>query len=428
MKIGAPRADGILDALAETQWRRGRGQTRGLLSSLDDESRSNSAEAAFHIPHASMHHGARAFPLTRILIITDAWLPQVNGVVRSIEGLVREAPALGVEIKVLAANEFRTAPLPTYPQVRVAVTRPGAVRRRIEELKPDFIQIATEGPLGLCAWLACRRAGRSLTTSNHTRFPEYHAARRVTPSRFVYTLLRRFHNAGSGMMVSTETLGRELGTRGFVRSMLWTCGVDCDLFRPRSASIFQFPRPNFLTCARVAIEKNLDAFLSLDLPGSKVVIGDGPARKKLQTRFPRAHFVGEMRDERLAAAYASADVFVFPSLTDTFGLVLLEALASGLPVAANPVVGPLDVIGDSGAGVLDANLGRAALAALSIHRDLARARALTFSLSESARQFVDNVFAAQKSASRGAPGCDSGIHDSRISAQQNFVLTRRINS
>ena len=204
----------------------------------------------------------RAFPLTRILIITDAWLPQINGVVRSIETLVREAPALGVEIEVLAANEFHTVPLPTYPQVRVAVTRPGAVQRRIENLKPDFIHIATEGPLGLCAWFACRRAGRSFTTCYHTRFPEYLAARRVAPSRFVYALLRRFHNAGSGMMVSTETLERELETRGFVRLMRWSRGVDCDLFRPRAASIFEFPRPIFLTCARVAIEKNLDAFLS----------------------------------------------------------------------------------------------------------------------------------------------------------------------
>jgi glycosyltransferase involved in cell wall biosynthesis len=255
-----------------------------------------------------------AFPLTRILIITDTWLPQINGVVRSIEALVRAAPALGVEIKVLSANEFRTAPLPTYPQVRVAITRPGAVRRRIEQLKPDFIHIATEGPLGLYAWLSCRRAGRFFTTCYHTRFPEYLAARRVAPSRFVYALLRRFHNAGSGMMVSTETLRRELDTRGFVRSMRWSHGVDCDLFRPRAASIFEFPRPIFLTCARVAIEKNLDAFLSLDLPGSKVVIGDGPAKEELQTRFPGAHFVGEMRDDRLAAAYASADVFVVPKL------------------------------------------------------------------------------------------------------------------
>ena len=303
------------------------------------------------------------FPSKRILIISDTWLPQVNGVVRSIEVLVREAPALGVEIEILAADGFRTIALPTYPQLRVAVTRPDAVRRRIEELKPDFVHIATEGPLGLCAWFACRRAGRPFTTCYHTRFPEYLATRRVAPSRFVYALLRLFHNAGSGMMVSTETLGRELNTRGFIRLMRWTRGVDCNLFRPRAASIFEFPRPIFLTCSRVAVEKNLEAFLSLDLPGSKVVIGDGPARRKLQRRFPGAHFVGEMRDEKLAAAYASADVFVFPSLTDTFGLVLLEALASGLPVAANPVVGPLHVIGDSGAGVLDTNLGRAALAA-----------------------------------------------------------------
>jgi glycosyltransferase involved in cell wall biosynthesis len=200
------------------------------------------------------------------------------------------------------------------------------------------------------------------------------------------------------MMVSTDTLGRELDTRGFVRLMRWSHGVDCDLFRPRATNIFELPRPIFLTCARVAIEKNLDAFLSLDLPGSKVVVGDGPARKKLEARFPGARFVGEMRDERLAAAYASADVFVFPSLTNTFGLVLLEALASGLPVAANPVVGPLEVIGDNGAGVLDTNLRRAALAALSIPREVARARALSFSLSESARQFVESVFAAHWAA------------------------------
>jgi glycosyltransferase involved in cell wall biosynthesis len=176
--------------------------------------------------------------------------------------------------------------------------------------------------------------------------------------------------------------------------------VDCNLFRPQAASVFDLPRPIFLTCARVAVEKNLAAFLSLDLPGSKVVVGDGPARKRLQRRFPKAHFVGEMHHKALAAAYASADVFVFPSVTDTFGIVLLEALASGLPVAAYPVNGPLDVIGDSGAGVLDRNLGRAALAALAIPRELARARALTYNLNASARQFVDNVFSAQPTNAR----------------------------
>ena len=346
-----------------------------------DRASRSSNPAAISEVHIRPGLTVAAFPLTRILIITDAWLPQVNGVVRSIEALVREAPALGVEIEILAADGFRTVPLPTYPRVRVAVTRPRAVRRRIEELNPDFIHIATEGPLGLCGWFACRRADRPFTTCYHTRFPEYLAARRVAPSRVVYALLRLFHNAGSGMMVSTETLGRELDRHGFVRLMHWSRGVDCNLFRPRAASIFEFPRPIFLTRARVAVERNLDAFLSLDLPGSKVVVGDGPARKKLQRRFPRAHFVGEMRDERLAAAYASADVFVFPSLTDTFGLVLLEALASGLPVAANPVVGPLDVIGDSGAGILDANFAELRSQLSRLPR-LARARALTFSLGE----------------------------------------------
>jgi glycosyltransferase involved in cell wall biosynthesis len=338
--------------------------------------------------------------LNRILIVTDAWLPQVNGVVRSIETLVREAPSLGVEIVVLASTGFRTVPVPTYPQIRLAVTRPGAVQRRIEELRPDFIHIATEGPLGICAWVACRRVGLPFTTCYHSRFPEYLAVRRIAPRGLIYALLRWFHNAGAGMMVATETLERELSARGFARPMRWSRGVDCNLFRPHATSVFDLPRPIFLTCARVAVEKNLAAFLSLDLPGSKVVVGDGPARKRLQRRFPKAHFVGEMHHKALAAAYASADVFVFPSVTDTFGIVLLEALASGLPVAAYPVNGPLDVIGDSGAGVLDRNLGRAALAALAIPRELARARALTYNLNASARQFVDNVFSAQPTNAR----------------------------
>ncbi len=338
--------------------------------------------------------------MTRILIVTDAWLPQVNGVVRSIEALLREAPSLGVEIEILSSVGFRTAPVPTYRQVRVAVTRPGAVERRIEELKPDFVHIATEGPLGICAWIACRRTGRPFTTAYHTRFPEYLSVRRIAPRGLVYALLRRFHNAGVGMMVATETLERELQARGFARLMRWSRGVDCNLYRPHTASVFDLPQPIFLTCARVAVEKNLSAFLSLNLPGSKVVVGDGPARKKLQARFSDAHFVGEMHGAALAAAYASADVFVFPSLTDTFGLVLLEALASGLPVAAFPVTGSLDVIGGSGAGVLDADLGRAALAALEIPRERARAHALTFSLRASARQFVDNIFGAQATLAR----------------------------
>jgi glycosyltransferase involved in cell wall biosynthesis len=334
--------------------------------------------------------------LTRILIVTDAWEPQVNGVVRTIEALLREAPALGVDLDVLTSIGFRTVPVPTYGQLRVALTRPGVIARRIDALKPDFVHIATEGPLGVCAWIACRRAGRPFTTAYHTRFPEYLAARRIAPRSLTYAMLRRFHNAGVGMMVASPTIGRELSARGFARVMRWSRGVDCSHFHPRPARVFDLPRPIFLTCSRVAEEKNLGAFLALDLPGSKVVVGEGPARRKLQRRFPQAHFAGELQGAALAAAYASADAFVFPSLSDTFGLVLLEALASGLPVAAFPVAGPLDVIGDSGAGVLDDDLEWAARAALAIPREKARAHALTFSLAASARQFVDNVYAAHR--------------------------------
>ncbi|MBV8428181.1 MAG: glycosyltransferase family 1 protein [Hyphomicrobiales bacterium] len=340
--------------------------------------------------------------MTRILIVTDAWAPQVNGVVRSLENLVREAPRLGVDIAMLTPETFRTVPLPTYPEVRVAMTRPGVVAERIEGAEPDYIHIATEGPLGLCARLACLRSGRPFTTSYHTRFPEYLAARFIAPARLTYRMMRRFPNSGAGVMVATATLERELAARGFMRLMRWSRGVDAQVFRPRAESIFDMPRPIFLSCGRLAVEKNLGAFLSLDLPGSKLVIGDGPERRALETRFPNARFAGALQGEALAAAYASGDVFVFPSLTDTFGIVLLEALACGLPVAAYPVAGPLDVLGGSGAGVLDNDLRKAALAALDIPRERARAHALTFSWESSTRQFVDNVQSAHAKDARFA--------------------------
>ena len=340
--------------------------------------------------------------MTRILIVTDAWAPQVNGVVRSLENLVREAPRLGVDIAMLTPETFRTVPLPTYPEVRVALARPGVVAERIEGAEPDYIHIATEGPLGLCARLACLHSGRPFTTSYHTRFPEYLAARFIAPARLTYGMMRRFHNSGSGVMVATATLERELAARGFMRLMRWSRGVDAQVFRPRAESIFDMPRPIFLSCGRLAVEKNLGAFLSLDLPGSKLVIGDGPERRALETRFPNARFAGALQGEALAAAYASGDVFVFPSLTDTFGIVLLEALACGLPVAAYPVAGPLDVLGGSGAGVLDDDLRKAALAALDIPRERARAHALTFSWEASTRQFVDNVQSAHAKDARFA--------------------------
>jgi glycosyltransferase involved in cell wall biosynthesis len=340
--------------------------------------------------------------LTRILVVTDAWAPQVNGVVRSLENVVREAPRFGVEIEMITPVTFRTVPLPTYREVRIALTRPGVIAARIEEVQPDYIHIATEGPLGICARIACLRSGRPFTTSYHTRFPEYLAARRIAPAALTYMLMRHFHNSGAGVMVATATLERELAQRGFKRLMRWSRGVDATLFRPRDGSVFDLPRPIFLSCGRLAVEKNLGAFLSLDLPGSKVVVGDGPARQALEARFPQVHFMGALHGEALAAAYASADVFVFPSLTDTFGIVLLEAMASGLPVAAFPVAGPIDVVGDSGAGVLDTDLRRAALATLEIPREKARAHALTFNWEACARQFIDNVQGAHARDARYA--------------------------
>jgi glycosyltransferase involved in cell wall biosynthesis len=340
--------------------------------------------------------------LTRILVVTDAWAPQVNGVVRSLENVRREAPRLGVEIALLTPETFRTMPLPTYSEVRVALTRPGLIAARIEEARPDYIHIATEGPLGICAHLACLRSGRPFTTSYHTRFPEYLAARFIAPARLTYAFMRYFHNSGSGVMVATATLEHELASRGFKRLMRWSRGVDAEMFRPREKRSFDLPRPIFLACGRLAVEKNLGAFLSLDLPGSKLVVGDGPARRALEMRFPMAHFTGALQGEALAAAYASADAFVFPSLTDTFGIVLLEALASGLPVAAFPVAGPIDVIGASGAGVLDRDLAKAALAALRIPQEKARAHALTFSWPACARQFIDNVLSAHAKDARYA--------------------------
>jgi glycosyltransferase involved in cell wall biosynthesis len=328
----------------------------------------------------------------RVLVVTDAWRPQVNGVVRTIERLVEDAPALGVQIELLTPERFRTLPLPTYPEIRLSLARAAAVGAMIAAIKPDHVHISTEGPLGIAARRACLRAGRAFTTSYHTRFPEYIRRRAPIPERWTYAWLRRFHNAGAGTMVATASLAKELEARGFKRLMRWTRGVDADLFRPRpGADMFKLPRPIFLNVGRVAAEKNLEAFLSLDLPGSKVVVGDGPAREELARRFPDVHFAGTLVGEDLAEAYASSDVFVFPSLTDTFGMVVLEALASGLPVAAFPVTGPIDIIGDTGGGVLDDDLQAAALAALKIDPDRPRQVALAHGWRAATQLFVENV-------------------------------------
>jgi glycosyltransferase involved in cell wall biosynthesis len=329
----------------------------------------------------------------RILIATDAWHPQVNGVVRTYERLAQEAEKLGFELVFLAPSAFLTLPCPTYPEIRLSLTTPRAIARHFEEAKPDFIHVATEGPIGLMARSYCRQMKRPFTTSYHTRFPEYLAARMPVPERWCYALQRRFHNGAAGTFVATRSLYSELAARGFERLMLWSRGVDTELFRPRQVRLFG-EQPVFLYVGRIAVEKNIKAFLDLPLPGRKVLVGSGPQAAELQRRYPDALFTGPKQGEELALAYSSADVFVFPSLTDTFGLVLLEALASGVPVAAYPASGPKDVLTDPTAGLLSVDLGQAALAALDLDRTAARAHALRFSWENSARQFVKNVLAA----------------------------------
>ncbi|MPT21710.1 MAG: glycosyltransferase family 1 protein [Starkeya sp.] len=352
--------------------------------------------------------------MPRLTIVTDAWHPQVNGVVRSIENTNRELAAMGVEVSMLTPQPFPSIPMPTYPEIRLALATPGRVRRRMDEIGADYVHIATEGPIGIMARRACLSRGQSFTTSYHTRFPEYLSARAPVPEVLSYAWLRRFHNAGAGIMVSTPTLEAELRGRGFHNILRWSRGVDAELFRPRpeaemDALIAALPRPIFLSVGRVAVEKNISAFLDLDLPGSKVVVGDGPARAELHTLHPGVHFLGLREGEALARIYAAADVFVFPSLTDTFGIVLLEALASGLPVAAFPVTGPKDVIGEAGTavGVLSDDLRQAALGALDTDRDACRAYALRFSWRACTEQFLHNIESAHArahAAARAAAG------------------------
>ena len=335
-----------------------------------------------------------------IAMVSDAWAPQVNGVVRTLQEVTSALASSGRRVATITPDLFRSVPCPTYPEIRLALWPAGGphgVAARLDELAPDAVHIATEGPLGLVARAHCRRRGWRFTTAYHTKFPEYVAARFGVPLRCTYALMRRFHAPSSGIMVATETVRRELRAHGFRNLVPWTRGVDTARFRPRAGeealpAALDLPRPVFLTVGRVAVEKNVRAFLDLDLPGSKLVVGDGPALPALRRAYPHVHFAGRREGEDLARHYAAADAFVFPSRTDTFGLVLLEALASGLPVAAYPVPGPLDVIGpESGVGILDEDLRRAALAALAIPREACRGHAMRFAWSACAAQFLENL-------------------------------------
>jgi 1,2-diacylglycerol 3-alpha-glucosyltransferase/glucuronosyltransferase len=326
----------------------------------------------------------------KILVATDAWHPQVNGVVRTLTMMAEAARTLGAEFDFLTPESFRTVAMPSYRDLRLALPRPAKIAQAIEASHPDSIHIATEGPIGLLTRRHCIRHGLPFTTSFHTRFPDYVSARAPVPESWVWATLRWFHGASRAVMAATPALSEELRGRGFPNVVLWPRGVDTTLFHPRDVDLC-LPKPVFLCVGRVAVEKNLEAFLSLDLPGTKVIVGNGPARLELEQAYPDVVFLGALEGEALAAVYASADVFVFPSRTDTFGLVLLEALASGLPIAAFPVAGPRDVIGSAPVGVLSEELREACLSALNISRQACVEFAVRHTWEASARVFIDQM-------------------------------------
>ena len=327
----------------------------------------------------------------RLALVTDAWPPQVNGVVRTLQRTKAELESLGHEINVISPDQFVTIPCPTYPEIRLAMLPGRTMAKRLESLMPTAIHIATEGPLGQAARAWCLRHKLPFTTAYHTRFPEYVAARFSVPLAWTYAMMRRFHAPASRVMVATPSIEADLRARGFTNIARWSRGVDLDLFHPDAPAALDLPRPIHLYVGRVAVEKNIAAFLGLQLGGSKVVIGDGPQLSSLKTRHPATHFLGAKFGSDLASHVAAADVFVFPSLTDTFGLVMLEAMACGLPVAAFPVAGPKDVVREGEVGALDWDLGKAIERALQLPREACRAYAGQFSWEAATRQFLANL-------------------------------------
>lgn len=303
----------------------------------------------------------------KIVIATDAWTPQINGVVTTLEKMGEELTSLGNEVKYITPDGFKTFPCPSYPSIRLAILPKNKVRSTLDEFKPDAVHIATEGPLGQAARSYCIKNNLKFTTSYHTQFPEYVRLRAPVPLAWTYAFLRRFHKQAIRTMVPTPSQQQKLLERSFSNVVVWTRGVDTELFRPRSKEFLDAPRPISMYMGRVAVEKNIEPFLKLDLPGTKYVVGDGPDLDSLRKKYPKVRFTGFKRGIELAEYLAAADVFVFPSLTDTFGLVMLEAMACGVPVAAFPVTGPIDVVEQGKTGILDNDLHKAVLRALELN-------------------------------------------------------------
>jgi glycosyltransferase involved in cell wall biosynthesis len=327
----------------------------------------------------------------KLALVTDAWLPQVNGVVTTLLELQDGLWSRGHEVVVIEPSAFKRFACPGYREIELA-WRPGAkVAQLLDAAKPDAIHIATEGPLGAAARAYCLRHGLAFTTAFHTRFPDILAKALHIPSRWGYAWFKRFHAPSAGVMVPTEGMLGILRQHGFENLRQWSHGVDLTLFRPVEGASLDLPRPVFLFVGRVSYEKNLQAFLDLDLPGSKLVYGVGPLLERLKREYPQVHWRGVVPRPELVKVYSAADVFVFPSHSETFGLVMLEAMACGTPVAAFPVTGPLDVLGTSDGGVLDHDLRAAALRALQVPRERARARALLFDWRPVCEQFIGHL-------------------------------------
>ena len=349
----------------------------------------------------------------KIAIATDAWYPQTNGVVRSLATTVAILQRRGYEIELITPNEFVTLPTPGYREIRLAIAPRFGVRKSLGKFKPDIVHIVTEGPIGWAARSWCMAHSIPYTSAFHTRFPDYAAVRTgLSPDRF-WPIMRRFHKHSQAVLVSTFRLMDELKQRGIERAHLWSRGIDRELFHPNHTplpELASLPRPILLYVGRVAVEKNLPDFLSTKIEGTKVVVGDGPAREELQRKYPEAIFLGALHGETLARAYCSADVFVFPSLTDTFGLVVIEALACGVPVAAYPVQGPIDILGPTGrgiydqleqaAGALDEALLRAIIQAQKGSRAAAAQLGASFDWEMCSDQFVNALHHAMRSRFR----------------------------
>lgn len=338
----------------------------------------------------------------KIMIVTDAWEPQVNGVVRTLKNTGAELAAMDHELQIITPLEFRTIACPTYPDIRLSIGAKRGVFERLDRFSPDALHLSTEGPLGLAARSWALTRNHPFTTVYHTRFPEYVHARARVPLAWTYAYLRWFHSPSKAILAPTDVVRRDLEHWGLRNVRLWSRGVDQTIFHPRSVRKLKTAPPIFLYVGRVAVEKNIEAFLELDLPGSKWVAGEGPALEGLRKRFPQVNYLGVLTQDELAEVYSSADVFVFPSKTDTFGLVLLEAMACGLPVAAYPVTGPLDVIGESKAGALHEDLRTACLAALKLERDDALAHARRFSWRAAAEQFVSYLHPVGRERDQGS--------------------------